>query len=144
MCTDKSNPVSRNSFPPKEIFSPELLESYDPAIRATWPEREKVTGRPANDPSGVPKSKQTTFPQMREQPLDGNRFSQSSVKSTPREKVLSSLEQESEDKSEDSSSTRSSISKLSNSELQKEERSPDCNPGLYTPSMVSMITSSSP
>lgn len=143
-CTGKSNAVSEESFRPKEIFSSELLESYDPAVRATWAENEKVAGRPATDPSGVPKSKHTTFPQMREQDLTGSGFSRSCVKSSPREKkVLASLEQESEDKSVDCSSTRSSISKLSNSELQKEERSPDCNPGLATPSMVSMITSSS-
>jgi len=144
ICTGNSKAVSGDSFPPKEIFSPELLESYDPAVRATWAEKEKVTGRPATDPSGVPKSKHRTFPQMREQALTGSGFSDSSVKSLPgEEKVLSSLEQESEDKSVDSSSTRSSISKLSNSELQKEERSRDCNPVLDTPSMVSMITSSS-
>jgi len=142
--TRKSSAVSGKSFPPTEIFSPELLERYDPTVRATWAENDKVNGIPATDPSGVPKSKHITSPQMCEKaPRDGG-FSHSSVKSLPREKkVLSGLEEESEDKSLDSSSTRSSISKLFNSELRKEERSQDCNPSLDTPSMVSMITSSS-
>jgi len=144
VCTRKSSAVSRESFPPKEMFSPELLERYDPTVRATWAENEKVTGRPATDPSGVPKSKHVTFPQMREQASTDSGFSHSNVTPSPREKKdLSGLEEESEDKSLDSSSTRSSISKLFNSELRKEERSQDCNPSLDTPSMVSMITSSS-
>jgi len=144
VCTRKSNAVSGESFPPKEIFSPELLVSFDPAVRATWAKNGKVPGRPATDPSGVPKNKHITFPQLREQASTDSEFSHSSLKSLPREKnVLSGLEEESEDKSLDSSSRRSSISKLSNSELRKEERSPDCNQSLDTTSMVSMITSSS-
>jgi len=143
VCARKSNAVSGESFPPKEIFSPELLESFDPAVRATWAENDKVTGRRATDPSGVPENKHITFPQMREQVSTDSEFSHSTVKSLPSEKnVLSGLEEESENKSLDNSSTRSSISKLSNSELRKEERSPDCNQSLDTTSMVSMITSS--
>lgn len=140
--TRKSKAESGESFPPKEIFSPKLLESYDPEVRATWAEHDTVTGRPGTDPSGVSKSKHITFPQVRELGSTDSGFSHSNVKSLHREKVLSGLEEESEDKSLDSSSTRSSISKLSNSELRKEERSPECHPRLDTPSMVSMITSS--
>jgi len=142
VCTRKSIAPSGKSFPPKEMR--EHLESFDPAVRATWAANDKVNGRPAIDPSGVLKNKHITFPQILKQASTDSGCSHSSVKSLSRgRKLLTGLEDESEDKSLDSSSTRSNISKLSSTELRKEERSPDCNPSLDTPSMVSMIMSSS-
>jgi len=143
VCTRKSYAVSKESFPPKEIFSAKLLNSYDPAVRATWAENDKVNGESATDPSGVPKSKHTTLSQMPEQAFTDSGFFHSYVKSWPKEKIVSAIEQESEDKSLDTSSARSSIKKLPTSQLWKEERSSGGNPSLDTSSMVSTITSSS-
>jgi len=134
----KSRAIFGGFSTPRKRFPLKVVKSNDPT------EVDGFCGRPASVSSGVTPSKNTSLPIMYEQSDIGSRFTKSGLKSLRTERnVLNGLKEASETESLDNLSPRSNISKLVNSEPQKNGRSPDWNASLDSRSMVSMITGSS-